>query len=294
MSLASPSHLSLTSVSSVALVRARRGKSCLSSLTCIMRFPGLGDSLSPPASLMRRPLTSPTSLVLWSRGTPQSRRSRTRSLRTSRQLPPPRGSSALSFRPSRVEPPLLWSISPTWQRDRQVRLSTLWPSFRPTKRRYWRRWMRGTRGWMSPLKLLRSFAGLPTWPFVLLSIQRERLGAVWQVWWRLSAICGWIWQRSGKRRRLSSSMPRSPALAYSATRLTPLLISSGLLKRSRLRLSSSCLVGRANRPLPRPLGSARPPERSQSVEWAIWCIPRRTRSGELVVVPMLASAPASG
>ncbi len=53
----------------MALVRARRGESCLSSLTCIMRFPGLGSSLSPPASLMRRPLTSPASLVLWSRGT---------------------------------------------------------------------------------------------------------------------------------------------------------------------------------------------------------------------------------
>ncbi len=106
-SLVSPSHLSSTSVSSVALVRARQGESCLSSLTCTTRFPGLGSSLSPPASLMRWPLTSPTSLVLWSRGTPQSRRSRTRLLRTSRRLPPPRGSPALSFRPSHVEPPLL-------------------------------------------------------------------------------------------------------------------------------------------------------------------------------------------
>ncbi len=95
-----------TSVSSVALVRTRRGESCLTSLTCIMRFPGLGSSLSPPASLMRRPLTSPTSLVLWSRGTSQSRRSRTCSLRTSCRLPPPHGSPALSFRPSHVEPPL--------------------------------------------------------------------------------------------------------------------------------------------------------------------------------------------
>ncbi len=51
--------------------------------------------------------TNFTLLVLWSRGTPQSRRSRTRSLRTSRRLPPPRGSPILSFRPSHVEPPLL-------------------------------------------------------------------------------------------------------------------------------------------------------------------------------------------
>ncbi len=42
------------------------------------RFPGLGSSPSPLASLMRQSLTSPTPLVLWSRGMPQSRRSRTR------------------------------------------------------------------------------------------------------------------------------------------------------------------------------------------------------------------------
>ncbi len=78
MSLANPSHLSLTCVSSVALVCARRGESCTSSLTCTTRFPGLGSSPSPLASLMRRPLTSPTSLVLWSRGMPQSRRLSTR------------------------------------------------------------------------------------------------------------------------------------------------------------------------------------------------------------------------
>ncbi len=57
---------------------------------------------------------------------------------------PSRGSPTLSFRPSRVGPPRLWSVSPTWWRDRQVRLRTLWPSFRPTKQRYWRRLMRGT------------------------------------------------------------------------------------------------------------------------------------------------------
>ncbi len=47
-----------------------------------------------------------SSLVLWSRGTSQSQRSRTCSLRTSCRLPPPHGSPALSFRPSHVEPPL--------------------------------------------------------------------------------------------------------------------------------------------------------------------------------------------
>ncbi len=62
---------------------------------------------------MRRPLTSPTSLVLWSRGTLQSRRSRTHSLRTSCRLPPPQGSPDLSFHPSHVEPPLLCSLNPT-------------------------------------------------------------------------------------------------------------------------------------------------------------------------------------
>ncbi len=38
---------------------------------------------------MRRPLTSPTLLVLWSRGTPQSRTPQSRTLRTSRRIPPP-------------------------------------------------------------------------------------------------------------------------------------------------------------------------------------------------------------
>ncbi len=47
MSLANPSHQSSTSVSSVALVRARRGESSPSSLTCTTRLPGLGSSPSP-------------------------------------------------------------------------------------------------------------------------------------------------------------------------------------------------------------------------------------------------------
>ncbi len=32
------------------------------------------------------------------------------------------------------------------------------------------------------LRLLRSFAGPPIWLFMLQSIQRGRLGAVWRVW----------------------------------------------------------------------------------------------------------------
>ncbi len=172
-----------------------------------------------------------------------------------------------------------------------MRLSTLWPSFRPNKWRYWRRWMRGM---VWPPRLLRSFAGPLTWLFVLRSIHRGRLGAVWWVWWRLSATYGWISRRSGRRRRLSSLMPRSPALAYSATPLTLPSISSGLLKRSQLHLSSSCRDMHASQPLPRPPGSARPPVRSQSVEWASRCIPNRTRFGEPAAVPLLANAPVSG
>ncbi len=104
------SQSSLTSVYSVALVRARRGESCHSSLTCTTRFPGLGSSPSPLTSLMRRPLTSPTLLVLWNRGTLQSRTPQSRThaqLRTSRRIPPPHGSPTLFFHPSRVGPPRL-------------------------------------------------------------------------------------------------------------------------------------------------------------------------------------------
>ncbi len=115
MSLANTSHLSSTSVSSVALVSARRGESCPSSLTCTTKFPGHGSSPSPLVSLMRRPLTSPTSLVLWSRGIQLSPAVKD-TLAVHLSL-----NSAPSFRPSRVGPPRLWSVSPTWWRNRQVR-----------------------------------------------------------------------------------------------------------------------------------------------------------------------------
>ncbi len=100
-----------------------------------------------------------------------------------------------------------------------------------------------------------------------------QLGAAWRVWRRLSATYGWISWRSGRRRRLFSSMPRSPALACSATQLTLSSISSGLLKRSQLRLSSSCCDVRTSQPLPCPPGNARHPVRSKSVEWASRCNP---------------------
>ncbi len=59
---------------------------------------------------------------------------------------------------------------------------------------------------------------------------------------------------------------KQPLEAALLMRLTPLSISSGLLKRSQLRLSSSCRDVRVSQPLPRPPGNAQPPVRSQSVE----------------------------
>ncbi len=99
-----------------------------------------------------------------------------------------------------------------------------------------------------------------------------------------------LW-RSRRRRRLSSSTPRSPALACSATRLMPSSINSELLKRSQLRLTSSCHNMCASQPLPHPPGNARAPVRSQSVGWASRCIPHLTRFGEPAVIPFLANAP---
>ncbi len=148
---------SWTFFSSLALVRARQWESCLFSL----RFPGLGSSLSPPASLMQRPLTSPTSLVLWSRGyaAVPAIKSMLAVHLSPTSAPSWKSRPLLPSKPCRTT--LLCSVSPTWQRDRQVRLSTLWPSFRSTKQRYWRRWMRGT-AWAP--KLLRSFADYPLGP----------------------------------------------------------------------------------------------------------------------------------
>ncbi len=80
---------------------------------CIRRSPDPGSSLFPPALLMRRPLTSPTSWVLWSRVTPPCQ--------WSRRLWPPTvhplwrlpGSPAPSFLPSHVGPLPPLSESPT-------------------------------------------------------------------------------------------------------------------------------------------------------------------------------------
>ncbi len=99
---------------------------------------------------MRRPLTSPASWVLWSRVTPPCR--------WSRILWPPifhplwclPGSPAPSFLPSRVGPLPLLSGSPTSQPVRQVWPFTQWPSFRPTRRTSWRRWMKGPAWLLKP------------------------------------------------------------------------------------------------------------------------------------------------
>ncbi len=49
------------------------GGSCRFSVICIRRFPDPGNSLFLPALLTRRPLTSPTSWVRWSRAIPPCR-----------------------------------------------------------------------------------------------------------------------------------------------------------------------------------------------------------------------------
>ncbi len=123
-----------TSSSSAVHIPSLKGGSCHFSAICIKRSPDPGSSHFPPALLMRRPLTSPTSWVLWSRVTPPCR--------WSRILWPPifhplwrlPGSPAPSFLPSHVGPLPLLSGSPTSRPVRQVWPSTRWPSFRPTRR----------------------------------------------------------------------------------------------------------------------------------------------------------------
>ncbi len=120
--------------SSAVHIPSLKGGSCHFSAICIKRSPDPGSSHFPPALLMRRPLTSPASWVLWSRVTPPCR--------WSRILWPPifhplwclPGTPAPSFLPSRVGPLPLLSGSPTSQPVRQVWPFTQWPSFRPTRR----------------------------------------------------------------------------------------------------------------------------------------------------------------
>ncbi len=97
----------------------------------------------PPALLTRRPLTSPTLWVLWSRVTPPCRWSRTLWPTIFHPLWRLPGSPAPSFLPSRVGPLPPLSGSPTSRPVRQVWPSTRWPSFRPTRRTSLRRWTRG-------------------------------------------------------------------------------------------------------------------------------------------------------
>ncbi len=76
MSPASPELRNSTSGSSVVHIPSLKGGSCHFSAICIERSPDPGSSHFPPALLTRRPLTSPTSWVLWSRVTPPCRWSR--------------------------------------------------------------------------------------------------------------------------------------------------------------------------------------------------------------------------
>ncbi len=105
MSPASPVLRNSTSGSSAVHIPSLKGGSCHFSAICIERSPDPGSSHFRPALLTRRPLTSPTSWVLWSRVTPPCR--------WSRILWPPifhslwllPGSPAPSSLPSRVGPP---------------------------------------------------------------------------------------------------------------------------------------------------------------------------------------------
>ncbi len=143
MSPASPELRNSMSGSSAVQIPSLKGGSSHFSVICIKRSPDPGSSHFPRALLMWRPLTSPTSWVLWSRVTPPCRWSRT--------LWPPifhplwrlPGSPAPSFIPSHVGPLPLLSGSPTSRPVRQVWSSTQWPSFRPTRRTSLRRWMKG-------------------------------------------------------------------------------------------------------------------------------------------------------
>ncbi len=151
--------------------------------------PDPGSSHFPLALLMRRPLTSPTSWVLWSRVTPP--------YRWSRILWPPifhplwrlPGSPAPSFLPSRVGPIPLLSGSPTSRPVRQVWPSTRWPSFRPTRRTSWRRWMKGP-AWLQ--KPWRNYAEPLTWLWEPPSTPHTPWGALWRLRWPQNAICGSI------------------------------------------------------------------------------------------------------
>ncbi len=72
----SPASLGLRnsmSGSLAAQIPSLNGGSCRFSVICIRRSPDTGNSLFPPALLMRWPLTSPTLWVLWSRVTPPCR-----------------------------------------------------------------------------------------------------------------------------------------------------------------------------------------------------------------------------
>ncbi len=139
----SPELRNSTSGSSAVHIPSLKGGSCHSSAICIERSPDPGSSHFPPALLTRRPLTSPTSWVLWSRVTPPCRWSRILSPHIFHTLRLILGSPAPSFLPSRVGPLPLLSGSPTSRPVRQVWPSTRWPSLRPTRQTSCRRWTKG-------------------------------------------------------------------------------------------------------------------------------------------------------
>ncbi len=209
MSPTSPELRNSTSGSSAVHIPSLKGGSCHFSAFCIKRSPDPGSSHFPPALLMRRPLTSPTLLVLWSRVTPLCR--------WSRILWPPifhplwrlPGSPAPSFLPSRVGPLPLLSGSPTSRPVRQVWPSTRWPSFRPTRRTSWRRWMKGP-AWL--LKPWRNCAEPLTWLWEAPSTPHAPWGALWRLRWPQNAICGSIWPRSVRENPwVTSSFQRGTA-----------------------------------------------------------------------------------
>ncbi len=169
-------------------------------MICIARSPVPGSSHFPLGLLTRQPLTSPTLWVLWSRVTPPCRWLRILWPHIFHPLWLLLGSPAPSFLPSRVGPLPPLSGSPTSRPVRQVWPCTQWPSFRPTRRMFWRKWMKGP-AWL--LKPWRSYEEPLTWLWEPPSTPHVPWGALWRLRWPQNAICGSTSPRFGRRRRCS-------------------------------------------------------------------------------------------
>ncbi len=169
------------------------GGSCRFSVICIRRSPDPGNSLILPALLTRRPLTSPTSWVRWSRAIP----------------PCPLwhlcGSPAPSFRLNRVGLLPLWSVSPTSWPVRQVWPSIRWPSFRPTRRTSSRKWTRGL-VWLQKRKEPSGGSGAQATPPPPTTVWGAR---------------GWSFPRQHPRRRVDMKRPYRPAASANPGRSWP-------------------------------------------------------------------------